>query len=301
MSGKTELEQSLVRVPVDGGELAVGIFGPSDHGAPTVLAAHGITASHRSWLAVAERLPGVRIVAPDLRGRGRSNRLPGPFGMRRYADDLDRVLDHLGIDRALGVGHSMGAFVVTTLAARAPERLPSLVLVDGGLPLDPPEGVDPEAALPASMLGPAAARLTMTFDTREAYREFWAQHPAFPSTLTPELLDYIDYDLDGEPPTHPSASVEAVVADQPEVFGPRWYRDALRSLRVPVTVLRSPLGLLAEPPGLYPPGALEQARELVPQLRIVEVDDVNHYTIVMGEHGAETVAAEIRAALAELA
>lgn len=294
------LEQNLVRVPVDGGELAVGILGPSDPSTPTLLAAHGITAHHRSWLAVAEQLPGVRIVAPDLRGRGRSNALPGPFGMRRHADDLERVLDHLGIDRALGVGHSMGAFVVTTLAARAPARVPALVLVDGGLPLQPPDGIDPEAVLPVSLLGPAAARLTMTFDSREEYRAFWAQHPAFPAPLTPELLDYIDYDLDGEPPAHPSASVEAVAADQPEVFGPRWYRDALRALRVPVTVLRAPLGLLAEPPGLYPPGALEQARELVPQLRIVEVDDVNHYTILMSRHGAEAVAAEVRAALAEL-
>ncbi len=39
----------------------------------------------------------------------------------------------------------------------------------------------------------------------------------------------------------------------------------------------------------------------MPQLRIVEVGDVNHYTIVMGEHGAQAVAAEIRAALAEFA
>ncbi len=300
MSGIAELEQGLVRVPVDGGELAVGLFGPTDASAPTVIAAHGITASHRSWLAVAERLPGVRIVAPDLRGRGRSNALPGPFGMRRHADDLERVLDHLGIDRALGVGHSMGAFAMATLAARAPGRVPSLVLVDGGLPLAAPEGVDPEGPLPASLLGPAAARLTMTFHSRDAYRDFWAQHPAFPAVLTPELLDYVDYDLDGEPPASPSASVEAVAVDQPEVFGPGWYRDALRSLRVPVTVLRAPLGLLAEPPGLYPPGALEQARELVPQLRIVEVHDVNHYTIVMGDHGAQTVADEIRGALAGL-
>ena len=46
-------------------------------GAP-VLALHGITANHLAWQLVAEALPDLRIVAPDLRGRGRSGELPGP-------------------------------------------------------------------------------------------------------------------------------------------------------------------------------------------------------------------------------
>ena len=54
---------------------------------------------------------GVRLIAPDLRGRGRSNTLPGPFGMTRHADDMAAVLDFLGVPRAVVVGHSMGGFV----------------------------------------------------------------------------------------------------------------------------------------------------------------------------------------------
>ncbi len=83
-------------VPVAGGTLRVGVWEPPEATAetPTVLAIHGITASHRCWLAVVEALPQVRIVAPDLRGRGRSNQLPGPYGMPAHAADLVAVLDH---------------------------------------------------------------------------------------------------------------------------------------------------------------------------------------------------------------
>lgn len=284
-------------VPVDGGELRVGILGAQDPGAPTVVAVHGITASHRSWLRVAADLAEVRIIAPDLRGRGRSNSLPGPFGLRQHAADLERVLDHIELASTVAVGHSMGAFVVALLGHRAPERVAALVLVDGGVPLALPAGVDP-GAVPFALLGPAADRLRMTFASRESYREFWRGHPAFADGLSPEVVDYLDYDLDGEAPAlRASASAEAVTADAQELYGPGWYGEALRTLRMPVTVLRSPRGLLAEPPGLYPPGRLEAARSEVPQLEIREVPDVNHYTILMAEPGASAVAAAVRFAL----
>lgn len=81
-----------------------------------------------------------------------------------------------------------------------------------------------------------------------------------------------------------------MLQDGGELYGPEWYVEALRGLRMPVTVLRAPRGLLdAEP--LYAPGALEEFAALVPQLRVVEVHDVNHYTILFAARGAEQVAA----------
>src|SRR5690606_9508333 len=92
---------------------------------------------------VAHLLKGVRVLAPDLRGRGRSNQLPGPYGMPQHADDLAAVLDHFGVETALIVGHSMGAFVSVVLSHRHPERVSELILVDGGLPLAVPANVSP--------------------------------------------------------------------------------------------------------------------------------------------------------------
>ncbi len=83
-------------------------------------------------------------------------------------------------------------------------------------------------------------------------------------------------------------------ADTADLYGADWYLDALRSLRMPVTVLRAPRGLLDEPGGLYAPGRIDRILLDVPHARVIEVPDVNHYTILMSEPGAGTVADAIR-------
>lgn len=109
-------------VAVDGGALRVGEWSPEDPAAPTVIAVHGITASHMSWAMVAQALPEVRLIAPDLRGRGRSAELPGPFGMARHAADLEAVIEALDVPRALLIGHSMGGFVAVVTSHLYPDR-----------------------------------------------------------------------------------------------------------------------------------------------------------------------------------
>ncbi len=287
-------------VPVRGGMLRVGEWAPADPDAPVVVAAHGITASHLAWATIADALPDVRFIAPDLRGRGRSNRLPGPFGMVQHAEDLAAVSEHLGLDRALVVGHSMGGFVALAAAHLYPERFAGPLLVDGGLPLRIPEGVTLDELM-ASTLGPALARLSMTFPDRATYLEFWGRHPAFAANWTQDVVDYANYDLDGtEPDLRPSTSYDAVAADSGDQFGGGVVADALTGLTHPVRLLVAPRGFLGEPPGLYDEAAREQARAEYPFVQITEVPDVNHYTIVMSPQGADAVAGAVRAELATL-
>jgi hypothetical protein len=87
-----------------------------------------------------------------------------------------------------------------------------------------------------------------------------------------------------------------VQADAAELYGPDWYLDALSAVDAPVTFLRAPRGLLNEPEGLYAPGRAD-AETRLRGLRLVEVGDVNHYTIVLGEAGASAVAAEVQRAI----
>jgi pimeloyl-ACP methyl ester carboxylesterase len=280
--------------------LATTEYGPRN--GVEVLAVHGITSTGRAWATVAGLLPGHRLIAPDLRGRGRSGELPGPFGLRRHAEDLAALLDARrgveaepvgGRSRVLA-GHSMGAFVAVLLAARRPDLVERLVLVDGGLPIELPPGKTPDDI--AELLGPAADRLAMRFADEEAYLEFWRAHPALGPQLPPGFDDYARYDLTGQAPElRSSASAEAMLVDGAEVYGPDWYLEALEALaalRVPVTVLRAPRGLTDGAP-LYAPGALEGFRGAVPQLEVVEVAGVNHYTILFSRDGAEAVAAAI--------
>jgi pimeloyl-ACP methyl ester carboxylesterase len=279
-------------VPVDGGELALGIWNPDATGT-AVVALHGITASHLAWQAVAERMPDVRVLAPDLRGRGRSNGLPGPYGMDRHAADVAALIDGLGLARPLVVGHSMGAFVAVQVVRRSPERVGGLVIIDGGLPLET-SAQSPQEAL--ELLGPAAERLSMTFPNREAYVAFWRRHPAFTEDWTPAIEAYVDYDLDGaEPELRASTRAEAMLEDSLWLAGDDSYVGDVNAWGRPIPFLRAPRGLLNEPVGLYSRGAVTTWSSLLPGLAVTNVDDVNHYTILMGEKGADATCAVIQA------
>ena len=282
--------------PVRGGRLAVGVWGPDD--APTILAIHGVTASHICWMSVAEVMPNIRIIAPDLRGRGQSNALPGPWGMPTHADDMKALLDSFGLESVVVLGHSMGAFVAATIARRHPDVVRELVLVDGGLPIPAPPGVAAED-VPKAIIGSAVERLSMTFASREDYRDFWRNHPAFIDDWGPAIEAYADYDLDGEAPTFsPSASSRAVAQDSLELSSDTDYADALAGLDVPVTFIRAPRGLLNEPRALYATNTVEEWKTRMPSLTTLEIADVNHYTIVMARRGAEQVAAAVGSAVA---
>jgi len=295
MTGVPDSDYRRRTVPVRGGDLTVGSWGPED--GPTVLAVHGVTASHLTWPLVASFLPGVRLIAPDLRGRGRSNELPGPWGMPQHADDLAAVIDAFGLESTVVVGHSMGAFASLVLANRHLEKVSSLVLVDGGLPLPTaPELTDDEAT--RAILGPAAERLSMTFDSYESYRAFWRDHPAFVNDWSPMIEDYLDYDLVGMAPhLRPSSSYEAVAADSIELRGGTSLLKALAELAHPTTLMTAPRGLMNEVPPLYPADAIATWKAKLPTVKTVEAESVNHYTIVMSEDGARSVAALVSDAL----
>jgi pimeloyl-ACP methyl ester carboxylesterase len=266
---------------------------------PTLVLIHGITASHVSWAELAHALPDVRLVAPDLRGRGRSRDLPGPYGMPTHADDVAAVVEALDLGRVGVVGHSMGAFVSLVLADRHPDQVTAVALVDGGMPLVPPPGVEPEA-MSMAVLGPAAERLRMTFPDRAAYRDFWAEHPA----LGPEWTDltgaYVDYDLVGEAGAmHPSTQVRALEEDIRELVDGDSLLHALDHLRHRATWFVAPRGLMDEVPPLYPTDAVRTWTDRLPQLQLVHVTDVNHYTVVMLRRGVDQLLPHLKEMLDE--
>ena len=111
-----------------------------EHGAgdPLVLA-HGITSEGVDWADVATALADrYRVIAPDLRGHGRSTGAPETLRLDRIADDLVALLDHLDLARAHFVGHSVGALALLTLGTRALPRARTLTLVGGAHAWDEP-------------------------------------------------------------------------------------------------------------------------------------------------------------------
>jgi pimeloyl-ACP methyl ester carboxylesterase len=280
-------------IPVDGGHLRALRFGA---GARLILAAHGLTASAMSFRAVARHLPADwSLVALDLRGRGGSAGVSGPYGMTAHAADLAAAAEHLGAPVVL-TGQSMGAYAALRAAAKRPELFTRLVLIDGGLPLPVPAGVDPDEVLDL-IVGPAVARLRQTFPDVEAYLDFFRAHPALAAHWNDDLAEYVRYDATGEPGTIRSrVNGEAVYADgRDQLVNAATFGDDLLSLTVPAVLLHAPRGFLGEEPGLLPQPLVDHWAARVPLLRAELVPDTNHYTILMTDRAARLIAARLTA------
>ncbi|MFG1944758.1 alpha/beta hydrolase [Nonomuraea sp. NPDC048826] len=270
---------------VDG--LRIATFGG---GPRTIVAVHGITASLMAWQAVGRRLPdGWSLVAMDLRGRGHSADLPGPYGLERHAEDVLRVAEHVGAGPgAVLTGHSMGGYVAALAAAR--RAFSRVVLIDGGLPLPLPPGMDPDEVM-AATLGPALARLRQTFPSAEAYLDFFRAHPAFAGFWSAEVEEYVRYDLTGPEGALRSRAVPEAVAEDG-----RWLLveaarigEALQAVEAPVCLLRAPRGLLNQDVGMLPDDLTVPWLARLPGLKDEVLPDCNHYTILFDERCVATV------------
>ena len=273
-------------VPVAGGQLAVFRYGDGQ-GEP-VLLIHGVTSSNRAFQLFADELiaRGKSPYAVDLRGRGDSNNLPGPFGMAQHAKDMVEAINYFKWNKPDVIGHSMGGFVVAALVGLYPEQVGQVVFADGGIPLPMPPGMTIEQIMPL-ILGPALARLSMTFETKDAYRDYWKPHPSFNRGWSKELDEYVDYDLrNGKP----STSAQAVEEDSRDLFGDEIISKALKGLKQETLFIRAPRGLQNEEGGLYPIPVLDLVAPQYPMLKIVNLDDVNHYDMFLHPFGAEQVA-----------
>ncbi|MFE2724391.1 alpha/beta fold hydrolase [Kitasatospora sp. NPDC059327] len=278
-------------VPVPGGDLAVLRWPATVPGAPTVVALHGITANGLAWFEVARVLAGrATLLAPDLRGRGASRTVGGPYGLARHADDAAALIGALDLGPTVVVGHSMGAWITALTAVRHPELVSRVLLVDGAVSFPVPAGVRSEDAL-AAVLGPALARLSMTFPDRAAYRAFWQRHPAFGAGWSDGIDAYTQRDLVGAEPELRSACVlEAVRLDGEQVLLDQDAAAAVHRLPCPGELLWAERGLLDEPQGLYDTerlaaAGLDPARGVAASL----VPDTNHYSILWSRAGAEAV------------
>jgi pimeloyl-ACP methyl ester carboxylesterase len=295
-----------IAVPVAGGELAALYWAADAPGAPLVVLVHGITANALTWAPVAAALAGeCEVVAPDLRGRAHSARLPGPYGLSAHAADVTALLERFGADGDDGaeatvlVGHSMGGFVAAlATAGQARDLVHALGLVDGGLPLAVPPAADVDDQL-AVVLGPALARLDRTFPDLAAVRAFWADHPAVGAWVdSPAVAAHLARDVTGTPPELRSAVVrEAVRADGADMLDNELVLEATTDFPVPTTLLWAPRGLLGEPPGLYDEVRLAGMGLTDEGVTAREVPGTDHYSILWSPAGVAAVAGAVRAAL----
>jgi len=109
---------------------------------PAAVFVHGLGGSTYGWWSqlAACRSFGYRGVAYDQRGAGRSDKPAGPYSVEGWAEDVERLLDALGLDRVALVGHSVGCMVAEHAALRLGERVWGLAMCGGALRWRPEAG-----------------------------------------------------------------------------------------------------------------------------------------------------------------
>jgi lipase len=284
-------------LPVGGGDLHVARTDVSPGDADVVvLAIHGVASSHMIWRATVRELTDrVRacVLAPDLRGRGCSTRLPGPYGFEAHLADLLAVLDDAGVEQARLVGHSMGAYLATGLAAAHPERVSGVVLIDGGLAV--PSSFEQDAdELVDAMVDNVLEYARTKFASADEYVAAWRAHPAVAGDWNDDVEAYVRYDLCGGPgPIASAASEVAVRADMVDLVRDEVARTAVDRVKAPLSLLTVPRGMRNDYAVL--PGILVDAfASTHPAAYVERIPDANHYTVLLGGGiGPSRVAAAI--------
>jgi pimeloyl-ACP methyl ester carboxylesterase len=217
-------------------------------GEPPVVLVHGWCCDHTYLEPQLEHFrPAHRVVAVDLLGHGRSDKPVQPYSIRGFADDVAWMCRELGVKKPLVVGHSMGGVVSVELAARHPDLVQAVVVLDSITIPTPDRRPELEAQL-AAFQGP---------DYAGAMRDFL---PGFFSTYDdPERCARIEK-LMAESPQHVAAAAFAGLIGWDGVA-------ALSACKVPALYIAA-TSLRTD---------LEHLRALCPQLLTAQVVGAGHF------------------------
>jgi len=240
---------------------------------PTVLFLHGTTATLGVWDSVIEMVgDGVRSVAIDQRGHGRSDTPAAGYDAAEYCADARSLVTSLAGAPVVVVGHSLGARNAVVLGAMCPEAVAGVIAVDY-TPFVEDSVLD---ALDRRVRGGDRA-----FDSQAEITSYLRQrYPLMPPDAVARRVKY-GYHRVGEAfraladPGAMTCTVEGLRRD---------FADDVRRISIPVTFMR---GAMSE---IVSAEAFAATRELRPDLRAVELAGVDHY---VPEEAPGAVAAEI--------
>jgi pimeloyl-ACP methyl ester carboxylesterase len=272
-------------VSSDGVELAV-----TDHrgeGSPVVFV-HGFSNDRSVWDDAVRALPDAfRPICHDLRGHGDSGwSIEGRYHLLDHARDLAELFDALGLERAAVVGHSMGGNAATLFAARHPERVRALALVDTG----PSLGAD--AWKRAS--GDVSEQARAFEDVGELRKLLSLAYPlAAPHALDRLARASVVQRRDGrfEPKLDPIL-LELLGTEEQlrETEALLW--DALAKLRCPVLLARG------ERSAMLPETVAQRMIQVIAQARFVQIPNAGHAVMLDNGPALQAELAEFLGSLA---
>jgi pimeloyl-ACP methyl ester carboxylesterase len=275
-------EPIMKKVRGDGVQINVAIWEGS--GKP-ILCIHGITANCRCWDALAEVLaPEFQVIAMDLRGRGQSDKPSQGYSLEYHLRDINSLLDDLDLDRAVIMGHSLGAFIGLAFAAEYPDRTDQLILVDGAGDLSPEQFDEIFTGIK-----PALDRLGQVFPSADAYLEKMKAAP-YIQPWSPVIETYYRYELEeiegGVRTNIDPAHIQEEAANVRQVKCAQFYPK----IKAKVLILRAPKGLLSQKDLLLPDDVIEKMMTEISDVQRFDADGMNHYGLVFQPHAARDAA-----------
>lgn len=238
------------RVAVGEVSLAIAEYG---HRGPSLLLLHGIGSRGVSWWPVIDRLAAhFRLVVPDLRGHGESDKPSAGYLPVDYAADLAGLVDALALDRPSIVGHSLGGLVTLTWALSYPDRAERIVLED--VPLRGGSRATPQFADWIAL-----ASMTVE-DAAASYRR---EHPEWSDEDCRRRAESITG-------THPAVFTE--MRDLATLGGDADRLALLAGIRSPVLLVRGD----PERGSMVVPADAEQLAATVPNARLVRIPEGSH-------------------------
>jgi pimeloyl-ACP methyl ester carboxylesterase len=242
-----------VRLRVDGGgELEYSVSGDG----PALLLLHAFPLGLFMWEAQAEALAAShRVIRFDARGFGGSRLAASPLTMEQIADDGAALLDHLGVEKAVVGGCSMGGYAALAFVRRHPRRLAGLVLLDTRAGADTEEGKASRGALAARVLAEGASAAVSAFLPKLLGETTKREQPALVDRLRERILA-----------TSPQAIADALHGLAARADS----RATLAEVRVPTLVLAGAEDVLT------PPAESELLASAIPGAKLEIVPRAGH-------------------------
>ncbi len=246
---------------------------------PTIICIHGLTSNAFHFQALADELaPDHRVIAYDLRGRGDSDKPEEGYSIPIHAEDLAELIDELGLQRPILLGHSLGAMIALYFAAHYPDKLSKLILVDAGAPLPWKTPQEQPAWLTASI-----GRLGTPVPS---YAEYVNRLKVVPF-LAPYWNEYIDIYFEHDTFSESDGSVAAKayregILEEGARFSEGSPEEQWANVNVPTLLLRAGLGMFSDNDQLLSEQAADMARRSIANCRYVNYPNLNHYTILFG-------------------
>ncbi|MDQ6876833.1 MAG: alpha/beta hydrolase [Candidatus Dormibacteraeota bacterium] len=217
----------------------------------SALLLHGLAGHAGEWTETASWLSATnRVLAPDQRGQGKSQRRPADVSRQAFVDDAAMWIRELAGSSAIVVGQSLGGHTAFLLAAQYPELVKALVVAEAS------PAADPEAQ---SVVGDWLRSWPVPFPSQEAASAFfggdslWSRAWAGGLEVRPDGL-------------WPSFDVDVMLACLDGVALSNW--DEWTAIRCPTLIVRAEHGL--------PEGIASHMRDLLPGSRVVEVQGARH-------------------------